>query len=92
MDLNFTKLTIASLFHRDQPEMAKKLKLIYDVQLRMNDGSITSTNVPGFQSLNSASLEMSGINFPKENSTPYVEYKVMTRMDWLPLNSNLVKV
>lgn len=88
MDLNFTKLTISSLFHRDHPDLAKKLKLVYGVQLRMKDGSIVSTDVPGFQSPNAPYMEMSGINFPTDNGIPYVEYKVTTRMDWLPLNSN----
>jgi len=88
MDLNFTKLTIASLFHRDHTVLARNLKLAYVVQLKMKDGSIASTDVPGFQSPNSPSMEMSGMNFPIENGSPYVEYRVTTRMDWSPLNSD----
>ena len=87
MDLNFTKLTIASLFHRDHPDLARNLKLVYGIQLRMKDGSITSTDVPGLQSPNSPSLEMSGLNFPTENGAPYAEYRVTTRMDWSPLST-----
>lgn len=88
MDLNFTKFTIASLFHRDYPEMAKKLKLVYGVQLKMKDGTIDSTDVPGFQSPNAPYMERSGINFPRDNGVPYVEYRILTRMDWTPLNAN----
>lgn len=87
MDLNFTKLTIASLFHRDHSDLARNLKLVYGIQLRMKDGSITSTDVPGLQSPNSPSLEMSGLNFPTENGAPYAEYRVTTRMDWSPLST-----
>lgn len=87
MDLDFTKLTIASLFHRDHPDRAKQLKLRYNVQLKMKDESIVSTFIPSFENPNSQMQEMSGINFPAENNAPFVEYRVLTQMDWVPLNA-----
>jgi hypothetical protein len=56
MDPNFNKLSIASLFHRDFPDLAKKLKLVYGVQLKMKDGSTASTDVPGFESPSSPKM------------------------------------
>ncbi len=86
MDARWPKLAIASLFHRNHPEIPKA-SLMFQVFLKKANQSMSSHILP--TAGGSPFEEVPGLGvFPVENGQPYVEYKVRKILNWQPPKSS----